>query len=76
MITSEATLLALLLLLCIVISFVSYWKGVGNGEATQAARIERLLDELDEAAELLQIVSQERHPAGRALRSVRDDGIA
>lgn len=76
MITSEATLLALLLLLCIFISFVSYWKGVGNGEASQAARVEYLLDQLDEATELLEIVAQERHPAGRALRSVRDDGIA
>lgn len=72
MISSEVTLLFLLLLLCIVISFVSYWKGVAAGEANKQERIERLLDELDYASEAMRI-ARERHPAGRTLRSVKDD---
>jgi hypothetical protein len=74
MITPEATLLASLLLLCIAIAFVAYWKGVNAGEQSQKARIEHLLNELDESTELLQILAAERHPAGRALRVVREDG--
>ena len=73
MITSEATLLLLLLMLCIVISFVFYWKGVANGEASKQERIERLLDELDHATETMRELARQRHPAGRELRVVRDD---
>jgi hypothetical protein len=76
MITSEATLLLLLLMLCTVISFVSYWKGVANGEASKQERIERLLDELDYATESLRQRAQRRHPAGRELRLVREDGAS
>lgn len=72
MISSEVTLLFLLLLLCIVISFVSYWKGVAAGEANKQERIEQLLDDLDYASEAMR-VARERHPAGRELRVVRDD---
>lgn len=73
MISSEVTLLLLLLMLCVFISFVSYWKGVANGEASKQERIEFLLDELDEAGDLLRELAQQRHPAGRELRVVRDD---
>lgn len=72
MISSEVTLLFLLLLLCIVVSFVSYWKGVAAGEANKQERIEQLLDDLDYASEAMR-VARERHPAGRALRVVQDD---
>jgi hypothetical protein len=72
MISSEVTLLFLLLLLCIVVSFVSYWKGVAAGEASKQERIEQLLDDLDYASEAMR-VARERHPAGRELRVVRDD---
>lgn len=72
MISSEVTLLFLLLMLCVFISFVSYWKGVAAGEANKQERIEQLLDDLDYASEAMR-VARERHPAGRELRVVRDD---
>ena len=56
--------------------FVGYWSGIARAEAQAAARIEHLLDELDEACEMiddiLESATKTRHPSIRALSIVKD----
>jgi len=83
MISPDLTVVILIGSLCAAVAFVAYWKGVGNTERrlgpridAQQERIEHLLDALDEATELLHAFAQQRHPAGRELRVVREDGAS
>ena len=56
--------------------FLGYWSGVSKAEAAAEARIEHLLDELDEACatitDILETSAISRHPSGRSLSLVKD----
>ena len=62
--------------IALISAFVAYWMGVSKAEAEAAARIEHLLDELDEACEtitdMLETSALTRHPSARALSLVKD----
>lgn len=56
--------------------FLGYWSGVSKAEAAAAAKIDHLLDELDEAcetiADMLETSALSRHPSARSLSLVKD----
>ena len=69
--------------LCAITGFVAYWRGVNATEQrlkplvdSQRADIEGLLDDLDEAVDLLHEYARERHPAGRKLRVITSDSAS
>ncbi len=83
MISPDLTIVILVGSLCCAVAFVCYWRGVNATEQRlkpriqyQQERIEHLLDDLDEATGLLRAFAQQRHPAGRELRLVREDGAS
>lgn len=56
--------------------FLGYWSGIARSEAEAGARIEHLLDELDDACQLiddmLEMSAKARHPSMRPLHIVKD----
>ena len=56
--------------------FVGYWSGVARAESTAADREQFLLNELDDACELiddlLTVSSKAKHPSVRSLQIVKD----
>jgi len=56
--------------------FLGYWSGVSKAEAADAAKIDHLLNELDEAcetiADMLETSAISRHPSARSLSLVKD----
>jgi hypothetical protein len=57
-----------------VSSFVAYWAGVGQAEKRHKAREGELLDDLDDVVQVLVDMAAAKHPAGRHLRLVNNEG--
>jgi hypothetical protein len=55
-------------------AFVAYWAGVGAAEKRHKAREAELLDDLDDAVQVLVDMAVNHHPAGRHLRLVSPEG--
>ena len=62
--------------IALISAFVAYWMGISKAEAAAAAKIDHLLDELDEAcetiADMLETSALSRHPSARGLSLVKD----
>lgn len=56
--------------------FLGYWSGIAQAEAQASARINHLLDELDDALllidDMLEMSAKSRHPSARSLSLVKD----
>jgi hypothetical protein len=57
-----------------ITGFVAYWAGVGQAEKRHKAREGELLDDLDDAVQVLVDMAVNNHPAGRHLRLVTPEG--
>lgn len=72
--SQELVLTTVIMVFTVAGVFVGYWSGIARAETQAAIRIEHLLDELDEACELidemLETTTKARHPS--ALRIVKD----
>ena len=55
-------------------AFVAYWAGVGAAEKRHKAREAELLDDLDDAVQVLVDMAVTNHPSGRHLRLVSPEG--
>jgi hypothetical protein len=58
----------------LVAAFVAYWAGVGQAEKRHKAREAELLDDLDDAVQVLVDMAVTHHPSGRHLRLVSPEG--
>jgi hypothetical protein len=58
----------------LVAAFVAYWAGVGQAEKRHKAREAELLDDLDDAVQVLVDMAVNNHPSGRHLRLVSPEG--
>jgi hypothetical protein len=58
----------------LISGFVAYWAGVGTAEKRHKAREAELLDDLDDAVQVLVDMAVNNHPAGRHLRLVTPEG--
>ena len=57
-----------------ITAFVAYWAGVGAAEKRHKAREAALLNDLDDAIQVLTDMAISHHPAGRHLRLVSPEG--
>ena len=57
-----------------IAAFIAYWAGVGAAEKRHKAREAELLDDLDDAIQVLVDMAVSNHPAGRHLRLVTPEG--